>query len=191
MCVDIFRRFTLKILRQTLLPEINFLFFTQKDCDLKFLFLFLLLSLLLVVQHYILVVVICHYFFCQASDNKSPKTNRMFSSLHLQHFSQYYCISQQCSLFHHSNIVCYPQLLNPAIKFFRDSIGTDTTSPNFCLHNLPIALCLSFLALFHFLLFFFPTHTSAGTAIQIIIPFHSLVSVKVMSGLLPSVRLSH
>ena len=174
MCVDIFRRFTLKILRQTLLPEINFFFFTQKDCDLKFLFL---LSLLLVVQHYILVVVICHYFFCQASDNKSPKTNRMFSSLHLQHFSQYYCISQQCSLFHHSNIVCYPQLLNPAIKF--------------CLHNLPIALCLSFLALFHFLLFFFPTHTSAGTAIQIIIPFHSLVSVKVMSGLLPSVRLSH
>ena len=73
----------------------------------------------------------CRHFFCLASNKKWAKANRMISSLHLQHFSQYLCSSQQCSLLHHSNIVILSFLIHPSNSFVtlpRAPITTSRTS---------------------------------------------------------------
>ena len=67
----------------------------------------------------------------------------MISSLHLQHFSQYLCSSQQCSLLHHSNIVIRSFLIHPSNSFVtlpRAPITTSTTSTILSFRNLPTSL---------------------------------------------------
>ena len=65
----------------------------------------------------------------------------MISFLHFQYFLCHPCSSKQCSRLLHSNIVCYPYLSNPPIKYFltlsRAPITTGKTSIIFSFHNLP------------------------------------------------------
>ena len=90
----------------------------------------------------------------------------MMSSLHLPNFSQYSRSSQQWSLVHYSNIVFCLYLFNQRIKFF------DETSNGFSHYS------------------FFPTPTSAVSAILMILPFCYFFSIKIKSGLLASITLS-
>ena len=65
----------------------------------------------------------------------------MISFLYFQHFPQYFRSSQQCSLLHHPNILCYPyvifsiHLLNSFVTLPTAPITTGTS-----FHNLPISL---------------------------------------------------
>ena len=118
----------------------------------------------------------------------------MISSLHLRHSPQYPCSSQQCSLLHHSNIVCYPYLFNPPIKFFcNTSNGSDYSRHDLYHFHFP-QFQIPLLKSWHFSSFSFSFSlnvTSAGTAISVIIPFCSFWSITIMSGLLASITLSH
>ena len=81
-------------------------------------------------------------------------------------------------------------LSNPLVTLPRAPITTGTTSTILSFHNLPISLFKSWY-FSTFSLSFSPTLTSAGTAMLMIIPFHSFLSITIMSGLLASITLSH
>ena len=81
-------------------------------------------------------------------------------------------------------------LSNSFVTIPRAPITTRTTSTIFSLYNIPI----SFLQSWYFSTFSFsfsPSLTLAGTAVLMIILFRSFLSIKIMSGLLASITLSH
>ena len=79
---------------------------------------------------------------------------------------------------------------NSFVTIPRAPITTRTTSTIFSLYNIPISLFQSWC--FSTCSFSFsPTLTFAGTAVSMIILFRSFLSIKIMSGLLASITLSH
>ena len=81
-------------------------------------------------------------------------------------------------------------LSNSFVTLPRAPITTGTTSTILSFHNLPIFLFRS-RNFSIFSLSFFPSLTSAGAAISMIIHFHSSLSIENMYGLLASITLSH
>ena len=82
-------------------------------------------------------------------------------------------------------------LSNPLVTLLRAPITTGTTSTILSFHSLLISLFKSWY-FSTFPLSFYPTFTSAGTAMSMIIPFCSFLSITIiMSGLLASITLSH
>ena len=83
--------------------------------------------------------------------------------------------------------------IHPSVSFTtvpRAPITTCTTCTIFIPYNIPMSLFQSS----YFSTFFFslcPTLTLVDTAVSMIIPFRSFLSITIMSGLLASVTLSH
>ena len=80
-------------------------------------------------------------------------------------------------------------LSNAAETLPRVLITTGTISAFLNFHNLLISFSKSWY--FSTFFFFSSTLTSAGTAISVIIPFCSFLSITIRSGCLASIRLSH
>ena len=98
------------------------------------------------------------------------------------------------------NILAVPTLfpicsfsIHPSVSFTtvpRAPITTRTTSTIFVPYNVPMSLFQSsYFSTFFFSLY--PTLTLVDTAVSMIIPFRSFLLIKIMSGLLASITLSH
>ena len=114
-------------------------------------------------------------------------------SLHVQYFFQYFCSSQQGTLFITPTLhvmLSFPiHLSNSAETLSRAPMTRGTVSKFLNFHNLLISF-FQILVLFHFFFSFSSTLTSAGT-ISIIIPFCSFFLITIRSGRLASIRLLH
>ena len=91
------------------------------------------------------------------------------------------------TLFPISSFSIHPS--NSFVTLPRALITARTAGTTFSFYNIPMSLFQS--SYFSTFSFFYPTLTLAGTTVSMIILFRSFLSIKIMSGLLASITLSH